>query len=109
MSIGAQQIECFVEFDLDLKKFIIRLFFSKRENLCQVTFNNRKENKIKIGDSEAIILVYNEPLLPDVWRGIGNIQVLKEIFEKDSNVRRYVTTEFGLTTKDFKLNEILKG
>jgi len=107
-SIGAQQIEVYIEFE----KSLLYLFKSPRpyiiDERIQLRFNNRKDNKANLGGKDVVISSYFQPLLPDVFREIGSIKVRKELFEKDIEFKCHIATEYGISKKKFKLQDIVK-
>jgi hypothetical protein len=107
-NIAAQQIECFLELDIVFWQLIKKPRPLHSKNIIQIPLNNRRENKLKIGDSETIVSIHYEALLPEVWRQIGIVEVRKELFDKDISIKCMVSTEFGITCKEFKLKDIIK-
>uniref|UniRef100_UPI003217C77E AlbA family DNA-binding domain-containing protein n=1 Tax=uncultured Draconibacterium sp. TaxID=1573823 RepID=UPI003217C77E len=106
-NVGAQQIECFIEMQRTMGKYIKSPRPIYGDKVAQVFLNNKRENKIKIGNSEGVISVQYDPLLPQIWRELGRIQVRKGLFDEDIDLKCYVSTESGLTVKDFKLKDII--
>ena len=107
-NVGAQQIECFIEMESEMAKFIKSPRPISGNNITQVFLSNRKENKIKIGESEGVISVQYESLLPQIWRELGRVQVRKGLFDEDIELKCYVSTESGMTEKTFKIKDIIR-
>lgn len=106
-NIGVQHIECFLEMDLEMRSFIIKPRPVANKKL-QVFLSNKKENKVKLGESEAVISIYYQPLLPEVWREIGRVDVRQTLFQKDIMIKCLVSTEYGMSQKQFKLKDIIR-
>jgi hypothetical protein len=107
-NIGAQQIECYIEMDKEWGKYIKSPKAVIGSTVSQVLLTNRKENRIKIGNSESVISLHYFPLLPKTWREIGTVQVYKQLFDQDIELKCYVATEGGMTEKIFKLKDIIR-
>lgn len=107
-NIGAQQIEVYVEFEKNLFAFIKKPKPVVIDKRIQVRFNNRKDNKIVIENREIITSSYFQPLLPQVFREIGTIEIKESFLKKDIKFLCHVATEFGTYKKEFNLQDIVK-
>lgn len=106
-NVGAQQIECFIEMEREMSKYVKSPKPVTGETVTQVFLSNKKENRLKIGESETVISVQYEPLLPQIWRELGRVKVRAELFNEDIELKCYVSTEAGMTEKTFKMKDII--
>jgi|BioPla2DNA2_1021312.scaffolds.fasta_scaffold15921_8 hypothetical protein len=104
--VGANYINCFIEIDKDARKFIKTPSPTIFDNHIQISFSNKEEQKLKIGEQNINLPSFYDPLLPLVYKTIGRIHVRKGFLENEYNIKCKVATESTFVEFDFKSNEI---
>lgn len=104
--VGANYINCFIEIDKEARRFIKTPQPTFYDDHIQISFSNKEEQKVKIGEKTIILPSIYDPLLPLVFKTIGNIHVKKEFIENEYRIKCKIATELTFVEFNFKSNEI---
>lgn len=104
--VGANYIECYVEFDKKYIKYIdVPENIYSRENIVQILFSNevRKYNK----KNNSFDFQYFRPILPSVYFEIGRIVVKKEFLHEKFDICCSLTSDAGVKKFQYNTTSIL--
>jgi len=104
--IAANYINCFIEIDRKARKYIYSKDLTIYDNHVLLTFSNKEEQIIKIGEQNVKLPSFYDPLLPLVYKTIGVIKVHKKFVEDDFDIVCKVATETTFNELKIKSSEI---
>lgn len=93
--VSANYLNCFIEIEKNLKEYILgtyNLTETSSEHI-QIMFDNKQENRIKIGNEWVFFPTVYDPILPSVIKNIGTIKVKKSLLNTHSLLTCQVSTE----------------
>ena len=92
---GIVKWDYFIEIEKNLKEYILGTYnlTETSSDHIQIMFDNKQENRIKIGNEWVFFPTVYDPILPFVIKNIGTIKVKKSLLNTRSLLTCQVSTE----------------